>query len=68
MPCSLRLCSASSCVVVKVMPPHCSHLNDLFVFDSSGPGGLDISIDDSVTYYLCINKSPLFVKAAVIVF
>ncbi len=28
------------------MPPHYSHLNDLFVFDSSGPGGLDISTEE----------------------
>ena len=35
-PCSFRLCSASSCMVIKAMPPHCLHLNDLSACDSSG--------------------------------
>jgi len=36
--CSLRLCSASSGVVSKVIS-HCPHVNDLLVLVLSGPGG-----------------------------
>jgi hypothetical protein len=49
IPCSLRLCCASSSVVLKAISPHCSHFNDLLVLVLSGPGG--DSDEDILSFY-----------------